>query len=95
MKTYWEEHPEIVKIFDDLDSYRYFCQTYGFTFDEIVADDDTSVEKDGVTALVDPMSYQYLAGAQVDYIEGLEGSRFVVTNPNADTTCGCGSSFSV
>ena len=68
---------------------------YGFTFDEIVADDDTAVEKDGVTALVDPMSYQYLAGAQVDYIEGLEGSRFVVTNPNADTTCGCGSSFSV
>mgnify|MGYP000111976563 FL=1 len=68
---------------------------YGFTFDELAADDDTAVEKDGVTALVDPMSYQYLAGAHVDYIEGLEGSRFVVTNPNADTTCGCGSSFSV
>lgn len=68
---------------------------YGFTFDELVADDDTAVEKDGVVALVDPMSYQYLVGAHVDYIEGLEGSRFVVTNPNADTTCGCGSSFSV
>jgi iron-sulfur cluster insertion protein len=69
--------------------------SYGFTFDEIVADDDTLVEKDGVTALVDPMSYQYLAGAEVDYEEGLGGSRFVVSNPNADTTCGCGSSFSV
>jgi iron-sulfur cluster insertion protein len=69
--------------------------SYGFTFDEIVAEDDTTVEKEGVTALVDPMSYQYLVGAQVDYQDGLEGSRFVVSNPNADTTCGCGSSFSV
>lgn len=69
--------------------------SYGFTFDELVAEDDTLVEKEGVTALVDPMSYQYLVGAQVDYQEGLEGSRFVVSNPNADTTCGCGSSFSV
>lgn len=69
--------------------------SYGFTFDEIVAEDDTSVEVDGVTALVDPMSYQYLAGAEVDYIEGLEGSRFIIKNPNADTTCGCGSSFSM
>lgn len=69
--------------------------SYGFTFDEIVAEDDTAVEKDGVTALVDAMSYQYLVGAQVDYQEGLEGSRFIVSNPNADTTCGCGSSFSV
>lgn len=69
--------------------------SYGFTFDEIVAEDDTAVEKEGITALVDPMSYQYLAGAEVDYMEGLEGSRFTVTNPNADTTCGCGSSFSV
>lgn len=68
---------------------------YGFTFDELVAEDDTLVEKDGVVVLVDPMSYQYLAGAQVDYTEGLEGSRFIVTNPNATTTCGCGSSFSV
>ena len=69
--------------------------SYGFTFDEIVADDDTAVEKGGITALIDPMSYQYLAGAEVDYKEGLEGSRFTVNNPNADTTCGCGSSFSV
>lgn len=69
--------------------------SYGFTFDEIVAEDDTIVEKEGITALLDAMSYQYLVGAQVDYTEGLEGSRFVVSNPNADTTCGCGSSFSV
>lgn len=68
---------------------------YGFTFDEIAADDDTVVEKGGVIALVDPMSYQYLAGAQVDYTEGLEGAKFVVSNPNAEITCGCGSSFSV
>lgn len=69
--------------------------SYGFTFDEIVAEDDTLVEKDGITALVDPMSFQYLVGAQVDYQEGLEGSRFVINNPNAETTCGCGSSFSI
>ncbi len=69
--------------------------SYGFTFDEIAAEDDTAVERDGITALVDPMSFQYLAGAEVDYTEGLEGSRFIVNNPNADTTCGCGSSFSV
>lgn len=69
--------------------------SYGFTFDEIAAEDDTAVEQDGVIALIDPMSYQYLAGSEVDYKEGLEGSRFVVNNPNADTTCGCGSSFSV
>lgn len=69
--------------------------SYGFTFDEIVAEDDTAVEIEGVTALVDPMSFQYLVGAEVDYMEGLEGSRFTVSNPNAETTCGCGSSFSV
>lgn len=68
---------------------------YGFTFDELAADDDTAIERDGVTMLVDPMSYQYLAGAEVDYSEGLEGSRFLVNNPNASTTCGCGSSFSI
>jgi iron-sulfur cluster insertion protein len=68
---------------------------YGFSFEETAADDDTRVETDGVTALVDPLSYQYVAGAQVDYSEGLEGSRFVITNPNAATTCGCGSSFSI
>ena len=68
---------------------------YGFTFDELQADDDTAVEREGVTVLVDPLSFQYLAGSEVDYTEGLEGSRFVVTNPNATTTCGCGSSFSI
>ena len=68
---------------------------YGFTFDEDVADDDTIVEREGVSLVVDPMSFQYLAGAEVDYQEGLEGSRFVVTNPNATSTCGCGSSFSI
>ncbi|MEM1113408.1 MAG: iron-sulfur cluster insertion protein ErpA [Pseudomonadota bacterium] len=68
---------------------------YGFTFDELAADDDTFIENDGVTMLVDPMSFQYLAGSEVDYTEGLEGSRFVINNPNATTTCGCGSSFSI
>jgi iron-sulfur cluster insertion protein len=68
---------------------------YGFTFDELMADDDTLIEKDGVGVLVDSLSIQYLAGSEVDYSEGLEGSRFVIRNPNATTTCGCGSSFSV
>lgn len=68
---------------------------YGFTFDESVSDDDTLVEKNGVTLLIDPMSYQYLVGAEIDYTEGLEGAQFVIRNPNATTTCGCGSSFSV
>jgi len=68
---------------------------YGFTFDELAAEDDTAIEVDGVTVLVDPMSFQYLAGSEVDYTEGLEGSRFVINNPNATTTCGCGSSFSI
>ena len=68
---------------------------YGFTFDEIHNDDDTVMEKDGVMLLIDPMSYQYLVGAEIDYTEGLEGSQFVIRNPNATSTCGCGSSFSV
>jgi iron-sulfur cluster insertion protein len=68
---------------------------YGFSFDEEVAEDDTAIETDGVTLLVDPMSFQYLVGSEVDYTEGLEGSRFIVNNPNATTTCGCGVSFSV
>ena len=68
---------------------------YGFTFDEIVNDDDFQIEKDGLTFLVDPMSYQYLLGAEIDYTESLHGSQFVIRNPNATTTCGCGSSFSV
>ena len=68
---------------------------YGFTFDEAIGDGDTTIEKDGVTLLIDPMSYQYLVGAEIDYTDGLEGSQFVIRNPNATTTCGCGSSFSV
>jgi iron-sulfur cluster insertion protein len=68
---------------------------YGFTFDEEVNEDDTALEKNGVTLLIDPMSYQYLAGAEIDYTEGLDGSQFVIRNPNASSTCGCGSSFSV
>jgi len=68
---------------------------YGFTFDEAMNDDDTSMVKNGVTLLIDPMSYQYLAGAEIDYQEGLEGSRFVIKNPNASSSCSCGSSFSV
>ncbi|MDR1935757.1 MAG: iron-sulfur cluster insertion protein ErpA [Candidatus Accumulibacter sp.] len=68
---------------------------YGFTFDEEANEDDTSMEKQGVTLLVDPMSYQYLVGAEIDYTEGLEGAQFVIKNPNATSTCGCGSSFSV
>lgn len=68
---------------------------YGFTFDELIADDDTALKTEGVTLLVDPMSLQYLVGSVVDYTEGLEGSRFVVNNPNATATCGCGSSFSI
>ncbi len=68
---------------------------YGFTFDDLAAEDDTAIESDGVTLLVDPMSFQYLVGSEVDYTEGLEGSRFIVTNPNATITCGCGSSFSI
>jgi len=67
---------------------------YGFTFDEVINEDDTSIVKDGVTLLVDPMSYQYLVGAEIDYTESLEGSQFVIKNPNATSTCGCGSSFS-
>ncbi|MEO7068271.1 MAG: iron-sulfur cluster insertion protein ErpA [Rhodanobacter sp.] len=66
---------------------------YGFTFDEACADDDVAVEREGATLLCDPLSLQYLAGAQVDYTENLSGSQFVISNPNAKTTCGCGSSF--
>ncbi len=68
---------------------------YGFTFEEEVNDDDTQVDKDGVTLLIDPMSLQYLMGAEIDYTDSLQGSQFVIRNPNATTTCGCGSSFSV
>jgi len=68
---------------------------YGFTFDEEVNEDDTVMSKNGVQLLIDPMSFQYLAGAEIDYTEGLEGSQFVIRNPSAASTCGCGSSFSV
>lgn len=67
---------------------------YGFTFDENIQEGDTIIEKQGVKFLVDPMSFQYLVGAEIDYTEGLQGSQFVIRNPNATTTCGCGSSFS-
>jgi iron-sulfur cluster insertion protein len=67
---------------------------YGFTFDEIVNEDDTAMDKNGVTLLIDSMSYQYLVGAEIDYTDGLEGAQFVIKNPNATSTCGCGSSFS-
>lgn len=68
---------------------------YGFTFDENSEDGDIAVEKDGVTLLVDPLSIQYLMGAEIDYKEDLQGAQFVIRNPNATTTCGCGSSFGV
>jgi iron-sulfur cluster insertion protein len=67
---------------------------YGFTFDEIVNEDDTKMEKNGVTLLIDAMSLQYLVNAEIDYKDDLEGAQFVIRNPNATTTCGCGSSFS-
>jgi iron-sulfur cluster insertion protein len=67
---------------------------YGFTFDEAVNEDDTTMERNGVTLLIDSMSYQYLVGAEIDYKEDIEGAQFVIKNPNATTTCGCGSSFS-
>ena len=68
---------------------------YGFTFDEDIQEDYTVIENKGAELLVDPLSYQYLVGAKIDYVEGLEGSRFVVDNPMASTTCGCGASFSI
>ncbi|HSM68149.1 MAG TPA: iron-sulfur cluster insertion protein ErpA [Xanthomonadales bacterium] len=68
---------------------------YGFMFDESRAEDDIAVVNEGITLLVDPLSFQYLMGAEVDYTENLQGAQFVIRNPNATTTCGCGSSFSV
>lgn len=68
---------------------------YGFTFEEEAKEDDTRVSKNDVTLLIDPLSFQYLVGAEIDYTEGLQGSQFVIRNPNAKTTCGCGSSFGV
>jgi iron-sulfur cluster insertion protein len=69
--------------------------SYGFTFDEEIAGDDAVVEREGITLLVDSLSYQYLLGSEIDYVEDLQGSQFVVTNPNAASTCGCGNSFAV
>jgi len=66
---------------------------YGFTFDEVVNDDDTTMVKNGVQLLIDAMSYQYLVGAEIDYKEDLQGAQFVIKNPNVSSTCGCGSSF--
>lgn len=68
---------------------------YGFSFDEQAADDDVQVSRDGVTLVVDPLSFQYLVGSEVDYTENLQGAQFVIRNPNAATTCGCGASFSI
>ncbi len=68
---------------------------YGFSFDENRADDDLAIENEGVTLLIDPLSFQYLMGAEVDYSETLQGAQFVIKNPNATTTCGCGSSFAM
>ena len=67
---------------------------YGFTFDEEINEDDSVMEKNGVKLLIDAMSYQYLVGAEIDYKDDLQGAQFVIKNPNASTTCGCGSSFS-
>ena len=69
--------------------------SYGFAFEEQTAEDDNLFDRDGVGVVVDPMSFAYLAGARVDFEDGLEGARFIISNPNAKTTCGCGSSFSV
>lgn len=66
---------------------------YGFTFDEDISDDDTTIDKNGVQLLVDPMSFQYLVGSEIDFKDDLEGAQFVIRNPNANSTCGCGSSF--
>jgi len=68
---------------------------YGFKFDENINDGDTTIENNGVAMVVDPLSFQYLMGAEIDYVEGLQGAQFVIKNPNATTTCGCGSSFSI
>lgn len=68
---------------------------YGFSFDENTEEGDVAVTREGVTLVIDPLSYQYLAGAEVDYTESLQGAQFVIRNPNASTTCGCGASFSI
>ena len=69
--------------------------SYGFTFDNSVEDDDSCIEQDGIVMLIDSLSYPYLAGAEIDYKEDLQGAQFVVNNPNASSTCGCGNSFAI
>jgi len=69
--------------------------SYGFSFDEKMNDGDTEIPHDGISLLIDPMSFQYLMGSEIDYTEGLQGARFIINNPNAKSTCGCGSSFSI
>lgn len=97
VKEIMDEDPEVT----DAISLRVFIEgggcsgfQYGFTFEETINEDDTKVEKDNVILLVDPMSLQYLTGAEIDYQDNVQGSQFVIKNPNATTTCGCGSSFS-
>ena len=68
---------------------------YGFTFEDLADEDDVVIEREGAKLLIDPMSFQYLMGSEIDYKEDLQGSRFVISNPNASTTCGCGMSFSI
>lgn len=68
---------------------------YGFAFDDKMTDEDVCIEQSGISVLIDVMSYQYLVGAEIDYSEGIQGAQFIVRNPNAQTTCGCGASFSI
>ena len=90
-----EEHNPVLKLRVYISGGGCSGFPYGFSFDEEQAEDDIAINNDGVTLLVDPLSFQYLMGAEVDYSESLQGAQFVIRNPNASTTCGCGSSFSV
>src|SRR3569623_1198086 len=90
-----EEGNDALKLRVFISGGGFSCLQYGFTCDESINDGDTAVELCGGTLLSDPMSFQYLVGAEIDYSEGLQGEQFVIRNPNASTTCGCGSSFSV
>ncbi len=89
-----EDNPELMLLVSISDGSCSGCQ-YGFTLNEKTEEGDSSVENQGVTLVVDPMSVQYLMGAEIDYKEDLQGAQFIIRNPNAATTCGCGSSFSV
>jgi len=85
----------ITAVFTNSSAARQRSSPARITFDEVINDDDTQMTKNGVTLLIDAMSLQYLAGAEIDYKDDLQGAQFVIKNPNATTTCGCGSSFSV